>query len=108
MRAQNKRFMNKSGTTDVLSFPSQSVRKRDIGSSRVFDGEHLGDILISIEQARRQANDQNIPLRKEIVFLIVHSVLHLIGFDHATRSEQLRMHGLESQIWRMLLKEKTL
>lgn len=95
MRAQNSKHMQKSGTTDVLSFPQLSPQKSRMRYCKKF----LGDILISLDQAKRQAKEQGITLANEVLFLTVHSILHLIGFDHGTKKEQLKMQKLESKIW---------
>lgn len=102
MRAQNKRHMGKSGTTDVLSFPDQSVPEKDIGNPDLFAGQYLGDILISLDRAKKQALIQKVATRKEVLFLILHSILHLIGYDHANERERIQMQQLESQIWQKL------
>lgn len=66
--------------TDVLSFP--------LGENGVYDINHdtgakiLGDIVISIEKAFAQAEEYGHPLQREIAFLTVHSLLHLLGYDH--------------------------
>ncbi len=67
MRRANREFRGKDQTTDVLSFPG--------------DGAHLGDILISVPQARRQAAAGRDPAR-EIQVLLLHGVLHCLGHDH--------------------------
>jgi probable rRNA maturation factor len=93
----NRQYMGKGGTTDVLSFPLIPP-----GPKSHYRGQHLGDILISLDQAQRQAKLQGLSLRDEVVFLIVHSILHLIGHDHAREDERVRMQSLESKIWKKL------
>lgn len=90
--------MNKNRTTDVLSFPLLEPNK-DISH---YKGNFLGDILISLDQAARQAKEQKLAVRREVLFLIVHSILHLIGFDHGTEEEEIEMQTLEGKIWRHL------
>jgi probable rRNA maturation factor len=102
MRRYNRRYMGKTGTTDVLSFPQIAVSDKKIGDRRIFDGQFLGDILISLDQAERQAKVQGLSLKKEVLFLILHSILHLIGHDHATKAERERMQKLECKIWRKI------
>lgn len=104
MRRQNLKFRGIRGTTDVLSFPQIPVKPKQRGHPKVFGGEFLGDILISLDQARRQAEAQGIPLIREVTFLTVHSVLHLIGYDHATEKERAQMQKRESRIWELLYK----
>lgn len=98
MRGQNKKHMGHTATTDVLSFPQLPPQ----GKMAQYRGKFLGDILISLDQARRQARDQGIGLRREILFLIMHSLLHLVGYDHATEQERLTMQECESRVWRAL------
>jgi probable rRNA maturation factor len=104
MRRYNRRYMGKTGTTDVLSFPqialSRATARR--GRTHIFDGQFLGDILVSLDQAERQAKVQGLSLKKEVLFLILHSILHLIGHDHATKAERERMQKLECKIWRKI------
>jgi probable rRNA maturation factor len=76
MRHLNKTFRGKRKTTDVLSFSYQKERfLKDMGSP---DGE----VVISLQQAKRQADDAGIPLFDEIVNLIIHGLCHLKGYDH--------------------------
>jgi probable rRNA maturation factor len=75
--------------TDVLSFPSgeQKPGKFDPGRSEINQQNGtaiLGDIALSIEQAERQAEDYGHAFEREISYLTVHSVLHLLGYDHRT------------------------
>lgn len=98
MRRQNLKFMKKNGTTDVLSFPQLEPQK----SLQNYKGHFLGDILISLNQARRQAALQKIPMQKEVLFLTLHSILHLLGHDHAKTLERQRMQKWESRIWKKL------
>ena len=75
MRAVNRRHRAKDATTDVLSFPA----------GRTPDPErlrHLGDILISVPQAARQARAAGHPLERELRVLLLHGYLHLLGYDH--------------------------
>lgn len=80
IRALNKEHRNLDRATDVLSFP--------LGENGVYDVNHdtgakmLGDIVISVERAVAQADEYGHPLQREIAFLTVHSLLHLLGYDH--------------------------
>lgn len=103
MKRYNWRYRKKKSTTDVLSFPQIVVNEKKIRSAKVFNGQFLGDILISLDQAQRQAQVQGIPLKKEVLFLILHSILHLVGHDHAEKKERERMQKWESKIWKKLL-----
>lgn len=93
----NKEHRNIDRPTDVLSFP--------LGENGVYDINHdtgakmLGDIVISIEKAVEQAQLYNHPLQREIGFLTVHSMLHLLGYDHEEGGiEAVRMREKEETV----------
>lgn len=98
--------MHKKGTTDVLSFPQIAVTHKQRGQVKVFANQFLGDILISLDQAKRQASEQGISLAKEVLFLMIHSILHLVGYDHAKEKDRVAMQRLESKIWGSIYKLK--
>lgn len=90
----NKQYRNIDRSTDVLSFP--------LGENGVYDINHdtgakmLGDIVISIEHAFEQAEKYGHSLEREIGFLTVHSLLHLLGYDHENGGlEAVRMREKE-------------
>ena len=87
----NKEYMNRDGATDVLSFPMTAFDSdgKMIPESKVYDGDKLvlGDIVISLERAAEQAKEFGHSLEREVAFLAVHSVLHLLGYDHETSME---------------------
>jgi probable rRNA maturation factor len=93
MKELNRDFRGKNTTTDVLSFPYE----RDEFEA---DDHFLGDIVISIEQAARQAEENHLSLDLEVRQLILHGVLHLLGYDHET--DQGEMNELELE-WRRRL-----
>ncbi len=81
MRSLNRRYRKKDRPTDVLAFPLREGR-----FSR-FRGKLLGDVVISVSTAKRQAAALGHSLRDEVTRLLVHGVLHLLGYDHE-RSER--------------------
>jgi probable rRNA maturation factor len=93
MRALNKRFRRIDKTTDVLSF-GEAIPARDRGTGAVahINGRRrenggrfdLGEILISPDQASRQARRRRRPVREEVAFLAAHGVLHLLGYEDET------------------------
>ena len=83
MRELNRKFRKKNKTTDVLTFPGD-------------DATHLGDIVISVDQARRQAIDEKHSLATEIRYLVLHGILHALGYDHETDSGE--MNALEVEV----------
>ena len=88
MRELNKQFRGKNSTTDVLSFPFEADEFDT-------DANNLGEIIISVEQAKRQADENNLTLELEIKQLILHGVLHLCGFDHETDAGEMNRRELE-------------
>ena len=87
----NWEFLNVDAPTDVLSFPADFIDP---------DSQHpyLGDILVSVQRARQQADLQNHSAKQELLLLIVHGVLHLLGHDHAEETEKAQMWSLQDQI----------
>ena len=91
MRNLNRQFRKKNKTTDVLTFPAD-----DSDADPNAPGRPLGDIVISIDQARRQATDQKHSLATEVRYLILHGVLHALGYDHET--DEGEMNALELEV----------
>jgi probable rRNA maturation factor len=84
----NSQFRRKNLTTDVLSFPYQA-------DEFDADKDFLGDIVISIEQAERQATENKLSLENEVFQLILHGILHLLGYDHETDNGEMNMLELK-------------
>ena len=94
MRTLNKRWRGKVGTTDVLSFPSgQEEFERGAEAS-------LGDVVVSLEQAARQAAEHGLEFEGEVQQLILHGLLHLCGYDHERDGGE--MNALELRLRRRL------
>ena len=96
MARLNRTYRKKKGTTDVLSFPSEQ-RSRPVSvttTAKELRGQFLGDIAISPTAARRNARSLGRSLSEEVHVLILHGVLHLLGYDHeADRGEMDRVEG---------------
>jgi len=92
----NKIFRNKNQATDVLSFPYEPDQF-DFLETENF----IGDIIISLETAKRQAIENSLPFETEIKQLILHGILHLLGYDHEADGGE--MNELELK-WRKKLK----
>jgi len=97
IRKLNRVYRNKDKSTDVLSFP--------LGENGVYDLNNetgaylLGDVVISMETAVKQAHIYGHSLEREVGFLTVHSMLHLLGYDHETSPlEAAKMHEKEEVI----------
>ena len=72
-------------------------RTGDFGKTLSFEKEYLGDIIISVETAQRQALDRNHSLERELQILVIHGLLHLLGHDHETDQGQMRRKELMLQ-----------
>ena len=83
----NLEYREKDKPTDVLSFPMWE--KEELSDGTALDGHAvtLGDVIISAEKAQAQAKEYGHSLEREICFLSVHSILHLLGYDHETSAE---------------------
>lgn len=92
VRRMNRDFRGKDRTTDVLSFPGEETP----------EGRHLGDIVISVPTAERQAASRGAALEQEIKLLLLHGVLHCLGHDHETDAGE--MERLEGRLRRRWLK----
>jgi len=93
MRTLNRTYRNKDRTTDVLSFPMRE------GGFPKIQPDLLGDIVISLPQAERQARADNSPVAEEIDRLLVHGLVHLLGYDHERGpKEAARMSAKERRL----------
>ncbi|GHU62029.1 endoribonuclease YbeY [Clostridia bacterium] len=108
IRELNKSYRNQDKITDVLSFPLVDYKKPGdfslcLSKEKQYchpkTGEILlGDIVISVKQAKRQAEEYGHSFKRELAFLIVHSVLHLCGYDHQTKDEEKQMEEMQESI----------
>jgi rRNA maturation RNase YbeY len=90
----NRVWRRKRGPTDVLSFPAAQEQFEKL------EGLQLGDVVISVEQAARQATKHGLTFEEEIAQLILHGLLHLCGYDHET--DKGEMNRLEWRLRRRL------
>ena len=88
----NKLYRKKNKPTDVLSF---GMRDGEFGERA---GALLGDVVISIPTARRQAQEKGVPLDLEVTELLAHGLLHLLGWDHRTAKEDRRMRAKTARL----------
>lgn len=91
LKKLNARFANKPKPTDVLSFPLQDSlpENRNI--------PYLGEIYISLDRAKRQAKDFHVRLNQEVLRLVTHGTLHLLGYDHKKTKEAKEMRDKEEE-----------
>lgn len=96
IRRLNREHRGKDRPTDVLSFPlytPKELKGPPPGSERM-----LGDVVVSVETAARQARAYGAPLAREVERLMIHGVLHLLGHDHHKRREREKMTGEERRL----------
>lgn len=98
VHALNRQYRGKDKPTNVLSFPAV---QRDLlpAMTNSDDGEVLlGDLILSFDTCAREAQEKAVPLRDHATHLIVHGVLHLVGYDHEEDAEAIEMERLETVI----------
>lgn len=107
IRGINREFRDKDSVTDVLSFPmlemedgslTQPLKASDMDGGRVF----LGDLVICVPRALEQAETYGHSVEREMAFLTVHGVLHLLGYDHEKPGKEAAMFQKQEQILREL------
>ncbi len=90
IHALNREYRGYDKPTDVLAFAFQEVAEGIV----MPDTPLLGDVIISVDTARRQAKERSWAIVEEVTFLLAHGLLHLLGFDHRNRGEERRMMAL--------------
>ena len=100
VRDLNRSYRGVDDTTDVLAF-ALSEPGSDENEQFVMPPDrtlHLGEVIVSYPQAERQAEEQGHPLERELAFLVVHGVLHLLGYDHEEPEKEQIMRVMESKV----------
>lgn len=98
----NRDYRDKDVPTDVISFALEEIGEEEVPV--IFDEmietlpRNIGDIMISIEKAKEQANEYAHSFERELGFLAVHGFLHLNGYDHMEPEEEQEMFGLQKEI----------
>lgn len=107
----NHRYRGIQGPTDVLSFPH--LQKNEESKSNSYcqhkaasPQPYLGDVVIALDVAQNQAPHYGTTLADEVTFLIVHSILHLLGYDHHEPLEARRMQRKEKEVLAALAKSE--
>ena len=95
----NREYRQKDSVTDVLSFP-QFEGHDDLLEDLLDDEAEtlIGDVVICFEQAERQAREYGTGLTREMLYLFVHSVMHLFGYDHMDEEEKAVMRAREEEV----------
>ena len=95
----NRSYRSVDRTTDVIAFAlSERGAKDELFIAPPDDVIHLSEVIISYPQARRQADEQRHPLERELALLVVHGVLHLLGYDHELPEQAEKMRSMEAKI----------
>ncbi|WP_432355214.1 rRNA maturation RNase YbeY [Sporosarcina sp. A2] len=99
IREVNRDYRGKDQATDVISF---ALEEEGDGEAPIIGAEdmprHLGDLLISVQTAQKQAEEYGHSLEREIGFLALHGFLHLLGYDHMTEDDEKKMFGRQDAI----------
>jgi probable rRNA maturation factor len=97
----NEKWMDKQGPTDVLAFPMDELRPGLVNEEP--EEGVLGDLVLCVAVAERQAAEAGHPTQDEVELLTVHGILHLLGYDHAEPEEHREMFDLQARLlekWR--------
>ena len=104
IRLLNKEFRGIDQSTDVLSFPQNQDEDPFIPGEKF-----LGDIAISLDTAKIQANEHGLVLKEEIVLLLIHGILHLLGYDHEiSEQEDKKMRSKTRELFKLAFPEQIL
>ena len=97
----NENYLNHTGPTNVISFPMQE------GPFAEITPELLGDVVISADTAHREAVDAEMPITARIDQLLIHGILHLVGYDHVhSKAEAIRMERKSEELYKHILEEE--
>ncbi|MGB0757003.1 MAG: rRNA maturation RNase YbeY [Patescibacteria group bacterium] len=92
MKKLNTKWRGIPTSTDVLAFPYDESPSPGQGH------EYVGEVIISIDRAKKQAQEQGHALRTEVAHLYTHGALHILGYDHVTPTEAQRMYALQALV----------
>ena len=107
IRELHKEYMGEDEPTDVLSFALREKGPED-APAFVFpagDAAHLGEVIISYPQAEIQAEEHAHSAKKEVAILLIHGVLHLLGYDHDEAERRREMQAREKSILKLIAEE---
>lgn len=94
----NSEYRNVDSVTDVLSFPQFENVEELIDAEENTGVAELGDVVICMDRAKSQAEEFGHPLKREVIYLFVHSILHLLGYDHMEEDEKKVMRAREEEV----------
>lgn len=106
IRSLNKQYRDTDRVTDVLSFPSVDNPSRGVIDIAEHGADlnpetwllNLGDIIICLPRAKQQAKEYGHSLKREVAFLALHSLLHLLGYDHMNEQDEAQMNELQNRV----------
>ena len=107
IQSLNNSFRGVDSVTDVLSFPTVDNPTRGALNVKSFSPDavnertgklNIGDVIICLERAKEQANDYGHSLKRELCFLSLHGMLHLLGYDHVEPQDEQQMNALQEEI----------
>lgn len=107
MRSLNKEYRNIDKETDVLSFPlvefiEEELNAEDENAEYIEEEIALGDIVISMEKALEQSEEYGHSFNRELAFLLIHGMLHLLGYDHDEEASEGEMFDKQEEILKRL------
>ena len=112
IRSLNQQFRNFDEVTDVLAFGNHGEFEDETVDSSLEAVEfpnpedllsHLGEVVLSYPQAQRQALENTVSIDSEIALLVIHGILHLLGYEHHTNDQEILMTDSQSKILRSFL-----
>ena len=107
IQSLNKQFRDVDSVTDVLSFPTVDNPQRSVLDVKIFPQDvknplngklNLGDVIICLDRAKEQASEYGHSLKRELCFLSLHGLLHLLGYDHVEPQDERQMNALQEEI----------
>jgi rRNA maturation RNase YbeY len=96
----NQKYLKRSGPTDVISFSMQEGDFTEVNSKL------LGDVVISLDEAKSQSEKKLESFEKEVFFLLLHGILHILGYDHENKKETIKMKKMEKKLMDYLFRLK--
>lgn len=107
MSSYNERFLDRTGSTDVLAFPVEELLP---GVVPDLDPQGpplmLGDVVIAPSYVRRQAEEHGVTFEDEMALMVTHGILHLLGYDHIDEDEAERMEERERELLALMGRER--
>ena len=104
IRKFNKKYRNIDKETDVLSFPM--FEKEELVDFQSNCQEVLGDIIISIDRVKEQAEEYGHSFQRELSYMVVHGFYHLMGYDHMEEQDKIQMRAKEEEVLSVLKIER--